>query len=112
MMTWEEITDLLITFGEKVHVIRGDNADAVSLQFLPAGWFVSIKSSVVLNTGTYEGEDNRLIGTRTIPFAELTPEFLRQEVQKTMAEQVASILDSDAMRDYLDSAERKLRGRF
>jgi len=31
MMTWEEITDLLITFGEKVHVIRGDNAEAVSL---------------------------------------------------------------------------------
>jgi hypothetical protein len=111
MMTWEEITDLLITFCEKVYVIRGDNADAVSLQ-LPAGWFVSIKSSGVLNTGTYEGEDNRLIGTRSIPFAELTPEFLRQEVQKTMAEQVASILDSDALRDYLDSAERKLRRRF
>ena len=112
MMTWEEITDLLITFGEKVHVIRGDNADAVSLQLVPAGWFVSIKSSGVLNTGTYEGEDNRLIGTRIIPFAELTPEFLRQEVQKTMAEQVASILDSDALRDYLDSAERKSRRRF
>ena len=37
MMTWEENTDLLITFGEKVHVIRGDNADAVSLQLVPAG---------------------------------------------------------------------------
>jgi hypothetical protein len=112
MMTWEEITDLLITFGEKVHVIRGDNADAVSLQLVPAGWFVSIKSSGVLNTGTYEGKDNRLVGTRTIPFAELTPEFLRQEVEKTMAEQVVSFLDSDALRDYLDSAERKLRRRF
>jgi len=112
MMTWEEITDLLITFGEKVHVIRGNHADAVSLQLVPTGWFVSIKSSGVLNMGTYEGIDNRLVGTRAIPFAELTPEFLRQEVQKVMAEQVASILDSDAMRDYLDSAERKLRGRF
>ena len=80
MMTWEEITDLLITFGEKVHVIRGDNADAVSLQLAPAGWFVSIKSSGVLNMGTYEGDDNRLVGTRTIPFVELTPEFLREEV--------------------------------
>jgi len=112
MMTWEEITDLLITFGEKVHIIRGDNADAVSLQLVPAGWFVSIKSSGVLNTGTYEGKDNRLVGTRTIPFAELTPEFLRQEVQKTMAEQVASFLDSDAMRDYIASAERKRHRRF
>lgn len=112
MMTWEEITDLLITFGEKVHVIRGDNADAVSLQLVPAGWFVSIKSSGVLNMGIYEGKDNRLIGTRTIPFAELTPEFLRQEVQKTLMEQVATFLDSDALRDYLDSTGRKRRQIF
>lgn len=111
-MTWEEITDLLIAFGEKVHVIRGDDADAVSLQLVPAGWFVSIKSSGVLNMGTYEGDDNRLVGTRTIPFAELTPEFLREEVQKVMSEQVAAYLDSDAMRDYLDSAERKRHRRF
>ena len=112
MMTWEEIADLLITFGEKVHVIRGDNADAVSLQLVPAGWFVSIKSSGVLNMGTYQGDDNRLVGTRTIPFAELTPDFLRQEVQKVMSEQVLSFLDSDAMRDYLISSERNPRQRF
>ena len=112
MMTWEEITDLLITFGEKVHVIRGDDADAVSLQLVPAGWFVSIKSSGVLNTGTYEGEDNRLVATRTIPFAELTPEFLRQEIQRIMAAQMTSFLESDALRDYLDAAERKPHRRF
>lgn len=111
-MTWEEIVALLISFGEKVHVIRGDNADAVSLQLVPVGWFVSIKSSGVLNTGTYEGEDNRLVGKRTIPFAELTPEFLRQEVQKTTAEQVASFLDSDALRDLLNSSKGKPCRRF
>ena len=111
-MTWEEIADLLITFGEKVHVVRGDSADAVSLQFVPVGWFVSIKFSGVLNTGTYEGEDNRLIQKQTIPFAELTPEFLRQEVQKAMAEQAAILLDSDAMRDCLDSAKRSPRQRY
>lgn len=112
MMTWEEITDLLISFGEKVHVIRGNDADAVSLQLAPAGWFVSMKSSGVLNIGAYEGEDNRLVGTRTIPFAEITPEFLRQEVQKVMSEQMTSSLASDALRAYLDSAEQKRRGRF
>ena len=111
-MTWEEITDLLITFGEKVHVIRGNDANAVSLQLVPAGWFVSIKSSGVLNMGTYEGIDNRLVGTRAIPFAELTPEFLREEVQKVMSEQVLSFLDSDAMRDYFISSERNPRQRF
>ena len=111
-MTWEEITELLIAFGETVHVIRGNDADAVSLQLVPTGWFVSIKSSGVLNMGTYEGDDNRLVGTRTIPFAELTPDFLRQEVQKAMSEQVLSYLDSDAMRDYLISSERNPRQRF
>ena len=103
---------MLITFGEKVHVIRGDDADAVSLQLVPAGWFVSIKSSGVLNMGTYEGDDNRLVGTRTIPFAKLTPEFLRAEVQRVMSEQMTAYLDSDAMRDYLISSERNPRQRF
>ena len=111
-MTWEEIAALLITFGEKVHVIRGNDADAVSLLLVPAGCFVSIKTSGVLNIGAYEGHDNRLVGTRTIPFAELTPDFLRHEVQKVMSEQVVSFLDSDALRDYLDSAEPKRPGRL
>lgn len=111
-MTWEEIVEVLISFGEKVHVVRGDNADAVSLQLVPVAWFVSMKASGVLNTGIYEGGDNRLIGTRTIPFAELTPEFLRQEVQKAMAQQVAALIDSDALRDYLDASARKTPGRF
>ena len=108
-MTWEEIADLLIAFGEKVHVVRGDGADAVSLQFAPAGWFVSIKSTGVLNMGTYEGDDNRLVGTRTIPFAELTPEFLRAEIQRVMWEQMTTYLDSGAMSDYLSSLKKKKR---
>lgn len=111
-MTWEEIVELLISFGEKVHVIRGDNADAVSLQLVPVAWFVSMKSSGVLNTGIYEGEDNRLVATRTIPFAEITPEFLRQEVANALAKQVASLLDPEALRDYLDRLEPKSRRRF
>ncbi len=111
-MTWEEIVELLISFGEKVHVIRGDNADAVSLQLVPVGWFVALKSSGVLNMGIYEGDDNRLVGTRTFPYAELTPEFLRQEVQKVMTEQVASLLDSDSLRDYLAVVHRKPGRRF
>ena len=103
---------VMISFGENVQVIRGDDADAVSLRFVPVGWFVSTKASGVLNTGIYEGEDNRLVGTRTIPFSELTPEFLRQEVQRAIAEQVVSLLDSDALRDYLNSAARKNLRRF
>jgi hypothetical protein len=40
-------------------------------------WFVSIKSSDGLNIGFYEGDDLRLVGTRTIPLMELEPGFLR-----------------------------------
>ncbi len=31
-MTWEELTEILISFGERVYVVHGDGLDAVSLQ--------------------------------------------------------------------------------
>lgn len=101
-MTWEELLSLLISFGEKLHVIRGDESDAVSLQVVPFAWFVSIKSSGVLNVGTYEGDENRLVGTSTFPLAELTPEFVRGEVAEALAKQVAALLDTDALREYIE----------
>lgn len=89
-MTWEEVVSLLISTGSKVHVVRGDGADAVSLQLPPAGWFVSMKSTGALNVGVYEGEDNRLVGTRVVTLDELTPELLRAEVEEVRAKQVAA----------------------
>lgn len=108
-MTWEEIVSLFISLGEKVHLIRGGEMDTVSLQLVPIAWFVSIKSSGVLNMGIYEGDDNRLVGTRTIPFAELSPEFLNQEVGAALAKQLVSMLDSEVVRDLLQ--ERAFRNR-
>lgn len=110
-MTWEEIVELFISYGERVHVIRGEGLDAVSLQLVPVAWFVSMKSSGQLNLGIYEGADNRLVGTRVILFAELTPEFLRAEVAAALAKQSLSLLDSESMRDALD-ATRRNRPRF
>lgn len=100
-MTWEEIVELLIAFGEKVHVVRGDGLDTVSLQVVPVGWFIAMKSAGVLNMGTYEGDDNRLVGTQAIPFAELTPDFLREEVSTAFGKQIAEMLDPEAVRDFL-----------
>lgn len=111
-MTWEELLSLLISFGEKLHVVRGDDSDAVSLQVVPFAWFVSIKSSGVLNVGTYEGDENRLVGERSIPLAELTPDLVRCEVAEALAKQVASMLDPDALRDFREHAERRKRPRF
>ncbi len=109
-MTWEELVELLISFGEKVHVVRGEGADAVSLQLAPVAWFVSIKSSGNLSMGIYEGDDLRLAGTRTIPLSELEPDFLRCEVATALAKCISTLLDQNAARDFL--AQRKGRKRF
>ena len=111
-MTWEELLSLLSSFGEKLHVIRGDESDAVSLQVVPFAWFVSIKSSGVLNVGTYEGDENRLVGTRSIPLAELTPEFVRAEVAEALGKQIEALLDPAALRDYFAKAGRRKHPRF
>ena len=109
-MNWEELVELLISFGEKVHVVRGEGADAVSLHLAPVAWFVSIKSSGNLSMGIYEGDDLRLAGTRTIPLSELEPDFLRREVATALAKCIGTLLDQNAVSDFL--AERKSRKRF
>lgn len=102
-MTWEELTDVLIGFGERVHVVRGDGLDAVSLQLVPIAWFISVKSVGTLSIGTYEGNDNRLVGGRSIPLEELTPEFVKEEVGKALAKQVATLLNPETIEDFLRS---------
>lgn len=111
-MTWEEIVRLFISFGENVHIVRGDGLDAVSLQIAPIAWFISMKATGQLNIGIYEGEENRLVGTRAIPFAELTSEFLRSQVQEALAKQVTAMLDPDAVQDFLSVRENKTHRRF
>lgn len=94
-MTWEELVALLISTGEMVHVIRGDGADAVSLQLPPAGWFVSMRTSGELSVGVYEGEENRLVGTRVLPLGEIDPDMLRAEVAEVRAKQIAAFITRD-----------------
>jgi len=108
-MTWEELAELLISFGERVHVVRGDGLDTVSLPVVPVAWFIAMKSSGQLNMGIFEGEDNRLVGTRSIPLAELTADFVREEVGKALAEQLASMLDPQAVADFLKHVKRGKR---
>jgi hypothetical protein len=111
-MTWEEIVRLFISFGERVHLVRGDGLDAVSLQIVPIAWFISIKATGQLNMGIYEGEENQLVGTRAVPFAELTPEFLRAQVADALAKQITVMLNPNAVRDFFSTLENKERPRF
>ena len=108
-MTWEELTEVLISFGERVHVVRGDGLDTVSFQVVPVAWFVAMKSTGRLNMGIYEGEENRLVGTRAMPLAELTEDFVREEVGKALADQLCSMLDPQAVADFLKHVKRGKR---
>ncbi len=49
-----------------------------------------MKTSGELNVGVYSGEDNHLVGTRTVPLDELTPKVLRAEVEELRAKQAAA----------------------
>ena len=108
-MTWEELVTLFISYQQAVHVIRGDGLDAVSLQLAPAAWFVSIKSSGQLNIGIYEGDELRLIGTRTIPLAELEPSFLHRGIEEALGKQIVALLDPDAVNDFLKRFDGRKR---
>ena len=108
-MTWEELVTLFISYRQAVHVIRGDGLDAVSLQLAPAAWFVSIKSSGRLNIGIYEGDELRLVGTRTIPLADLEPSFLRREIEEAFGKQIIPLLDSDAVSIFLKRLDGRKR---
>ncbi len=103
-MTWDELTELLITLGEqhdvKVHVVKRDGLDTVALHLPPVAWFVSMKFANSLNMGVYEGDDHRLVGTEQIPLAELTPEFVRERVERAACEVLGLALDPDAVHDF------------
>ena len=104
IMTWDELTDLLTELGEqydvKVHVVKRDGLDTVALHLPPVAWFVSMKFVNSLNIGVYEGDDHQLVGTEQIPLAELTPEFVRERVERAACEVIGLALDPDAVRDF------------
>ena len=103
-MTWDKLTELLIELGEqydvKVHVVKRDGLDTVALHLPPVTWFVSMKFANSLNMGVYEGNDHRLVGTEQIPLAELTPEFMRERVERAACEVLGLALDPDAVPDF------------
>lgn len=114
-MTWDEVTDLLTKLGEgynlKVHVVRQEHLDTVALHIVPVAWFVAMRFTGALNMGTYEGDENRLVGTEQIPLAELTPAFVRERVDTAIDKAVAArgvelVLDPEAVRMFLEKFPR------
>ncbi len=105
-MTWEELTGLLSELAREhdteVKIIAIEGLEAVFLHLPPAAWFSSMKFAGALNIGVYQGEENRLVGTAQIPLAELTPEFVREKVEKAAAEQFASTLDPQVVKECFE----------
>ena len=104
-MTWEELTALLTELADeyetKIHVTHQHGVSAVALHFVPVAWFISMKLTGELGIGVYEGDENRLVGTGSIPLAELTPEFVRKRVQEAAREQILGTMDFSTVGDIL-----------
>ena len=107
-MTWEELVCLLIALSNETRMVGTAGLQTVALNLPPVAWFISLRYTNVLSMGVYEGEDNRFVSTEQIPLAELTPLYVRQRVQKAMAEQIRSALDPEAMREIFGAPERGL----
>ena len=109
-MTWNELKDLLSELAREddteLKVIPIKGLEAVFLHLVPVAWFSSMKFVGALNIGVYQGEENRLVGTEQIPLSELTPEFVRERVEKAAAELFGLMLDPQAVSDFLDRFPR------
>ncbi len=109
-MTWDELTALLSKLAEEhgteLKVIPVEGLEAVFLHLVPVAWFSSMKFVGALNFGVYQGEENRLVGTEQIPLAELTPEYVRQRVERAAAEQFSLSLDPEAVAEFLERFPR------
>ena len=109
-MTWDELTALLSELAEehdtKANVVSAEGVETVFLHLPPVAWFCSMKFVGALNIGVYQGEENRLVGTAQIPLAELTPEFVREKVERAAAEQFGLSLDPQAVSDFLERFPR------
>ena len=109
-MTWDELSALLSKLAEehdtKARIVPIEGLEAVFLHLVPVAWFSSMKFAGALNIGVYQGDENRLVGTEQIPLAELTPEFVRERVEKAAVEQFSRCLDPEAVRDFLEQFPR------
>ena len=104
-MTYEEVSAELMRLGihtgEHVYLVKGEHLDTTALYVLPVAWFIAFGPSGELYMGTYEGPDNRLVGKRSVAFADLTPQFIKEEVSNAIADAVRLMLDPQVFEEFL-----------
>src|SRR5437867_8297430 len=104
-MTYEEVAAELMTLGmhagEHVYMVKGEHLDTTALYVSPVAWFIAFGPSGELYVGTYEGPDNRLVGKKSVAFADLTAEFIKEEVSNALAKVVGLMLDPEVLKEVL-----------
>lgn len=68
-------------------------------------WFAAMKHNRALNMGIYDGDGNALVSVEEISLAELTPEFVRERVERAAVEQFRRLLDPEAVREIFGPPE-------
>jgi hypothetical protein len=112
-MTWEELAALLTKLGEdydvKVRRVEPNlGPETIAMHIVPVAWFVAMRFMGVLNLGTYEGPDNRLVGSEPIPLADLTPGLVRERVEAAVAAaEPEVVLNPDAVRDFFEFTQKQ-----
>ena len=82
-----------------MRVVRDEGVNLVSYHVGSVAWFVSIKASGSLDIGRYEGDELRLVGTQSIPLAELDRGTLQKEIEEALARQISASLDASTLDD-------------
>ena len=93
-MTWEELTEILSGYGGKIHVVRRDSIEGVTLPLFPVAYFASLKTSGELIIGKYEA--NRPAGGQAYALKELTPDCVSAKVAEASRNAPGFLQSEDA----------------
>ncbi len=89
-MDYSEISNELVRLaksaGMLVRTVETQGLRTTAVYVIPERWFVAFEPAGALFTGVYAPPDLRLVGTRQIPFIDLTLETLGSEFRSALAQ--------------------------
>ena len=82
----KELSRLGAESGKPVRSVEDPEMRTTAVYILPAAWLIAFEPATTLFLGRYEGDDLRLVGTRQIPFSELTLKGIQHEFNSALQE--------------------------
>jgi hypothetical protein len=93
-MNYQEVSDKLMELGSNtgIQVRRFDQCGLTitGLYVIPEAWFIAMDPPGQLCLGIYAGAELRLVGTRQIPFGELTSALIQELVHTAILTRMCS----------------------